>query len=66
MNTLGPLSEAMIEQYMQITFEAMDLIVESAWYPDIRNYFNISVHLAEVLEAFPLDFTEDLATVFRP
>lgn len=66
MNTLRPLSEAMIEQYMQITFEAMDLIVETAWYPDIRNYFHISAHLAEVLEAFPLDFTEDLATVFRP
>ncbi|WP_414041000.1 DUF4089 domain-containing protein [Acidithiobacillus sp. M4-SHS-6] len=66
MNTLRPLSEAVVEQYMQVTFETMDLTVEAAWYPDIRNYFYISARLAEILEACPLDITEDLATVFQP
>ncbi|OCX71981.1 hypothetical protein A6M27_16675 [Acidithiobacillus thiooxidans] len=42
MPVLKPMSDAMAEQYMQIVFETMDLTVDAAWLPEIRNYFMIS------------------------
>ncbi|MBE7563875.1 DUF4089 domain-containing protein [Acidithiobacillus sp. HP-6] len=66
MPVLKPMSDAMAEQYMQIVFETMDLTVDAAWLPEIRNYFMISARLAGILETYPLAMTEDLAPVFRP
>ena len=66
MPVLKPMSDAMAEQYMQVVFETMDLAVNAAWLPEIRNYFMISARLAGILETYLLDITEDLAPVFRP
>ncbi|MHB1320344.1 MAG: DUF4089 domain-containing protein [Acidithiobacillus ferrivorans] len=51
---------------MNYLFDALGLSVREEWRADVKNYFMLSARMAKVLEAHPLDMTEDLAPVFRP
>jgi hypothetical protein len=51
---------------MNYLFDALGLEVREEWHADVKNYFMLSARMAKVLEAYPLDMTEDLAPVFRP
>jgi hypothetical protein len=62
MQTIKPIAV----HYMKSALESMDLTVESEWLSSIRTYFMISAQLADILETYQLDMTEDLAPVFRP
>ncbi|WP_232027505.1 DUF4089 domain-containing protein [Acidithiobacillus ferridurans] len=50
---------------MNYLFDSLGLSVREEWRADVKHYFMLSTRMAKVLEAHPLDMTEDLAPVFR-
>ena len=66
MNPPGTDAEMPMDTYMNYLFDSLRLNVREEWRADVKNYFLLSARMAKVLEAHPLDMTEDLAPVFRP
>ncbi|MBU2807856.1 DUF4089 domain-containing protein [Acidithiobacillus ferrooxidans F221] len=66
MNPPGIDAETPVDTYMNYIFDSLGLSVREEWRADVTHYFMLSARMAKVLEAYPLDMTEDLAPVFCP
>ena len=66
MNLPGTDAETPVDTYMNYLFDSFGLTVREEWRADVKYYFMLSTRMAKMLEAHPLDMTEDLAPVFRP
>ena len=65
MNPPGTDAETPVDTYMNYLFDSFGLTVREEWRADVKYYFMLSTRMAKMLEAHPLDMTEDLAPVFR-